>query len=161
MNSKNKGNTFERKIANLLSKHFSSYLGIEQGFRRAIDSGSFFGGKNQRRVQTHDLNHATFGDIICPVNFKYSLECKHYKSPPTFSSLMKQDIKQWDEWIGQAKQDCLNSGKKMAVIIKYNNVPESVIIEEPLPNVTNIQYKCYYVVTLDDFLSQENEKFFH
>ncbi len=45
VNGKQKGNGFERKIANILSERFKEHTGLEQAFRRNIDSGSFFGGK--------------------------------------------------------------------------------------------------------------------
>jgi hypothetical protein len=162
MNSKQKGNSFERKIANLLSERFKEKTGIEQSFRRNIDSGSFFGGKNQQRVQTHNLEKASFGDLVCPNNFVYSVECKHYKSPPSFNTVIKQDIKDWDDWIGQAKQDCVNSGKKLCIIVKYNNVEEIVILNECLVDIQQYMiYKDCWVITLKDFLSLKDQMYFN
>ena len=86
-NGKNKGSSFERKIANLLSDRFESKLGIKNGFRRNPDSGSFFGGSNKQRTQSYSLDYALFGDLICPRNFRFSIECKHYKTPPTLKAL--------------------------------------------------------------------------
>jgi hypothetical protein len=160
MNSKNKGNTFERKIANLFSKRFAEKTGIAQAFRRNIDSGSFFGGSNQKRTETHNTENAVFGDINCPSNFNYSLECKHYKAGPSFANLMKQNCKDWDGWISQAEQDSKNSGKKMAIIVKYNNVEEVVILSEPVPDCYNMPYKAYFVAPLVDFLKMDDSVFF-
>ena len=140
MKPKAKGNSFERKIANALSQRFESHTGIKQAFRRNIDSGSFFGGSNNKRVETHDTEKATFGDIICPSTFDFSLECKHYKSPPSFSLLVKQDCKDWDKWIQQADQDARNANKKMAIVIKYNNVDEIVILNESLGLIPTMNY---------------------
>lgn len=171
VNGKQKGNGFERKIANILSERFKAYTGLEQSFRRNIDSGSFFGGKNQQRAQTHDLSKASFGDIVVPENFKFSIECKFYKDAPSFNSFLKQDIKQWDGWLKQATQDCKNSEHNMAVIIKYNNVEEIVLLETSLLKVISnqyvldlplkLQYKEYSVITLSQFLSLGNDIFFH
>lgn len=160
--SKNKGNTFERKISKRLSERFKQKTGLDQSFRRNIDSGSFFGGKNQKRTVSHDLDKASFGDIVCPSNFRYNIECKHYKTPPSFNMMLKQSCKDWDEWINQASQDCKNSNKKMCIIIKYNNVEEFVIIEH-LPtgySFIGIQYKQHMILSLDNFLMIDDSEFF-
>jgi hypothetical protein len=159
--SKNKGNTFERKISNLLSKRFAEITGIETAFRRNIDSGSFFGGKNQQRTVTHNLETATFGDIVCPSNFKFSLECKHYKSAPSFALLINQNWKELDSWIEQASQDAANGDKALAVIVKYNNVPEIVVLDKLPAGLTAIvNYKQYFVLPLAAWLALPDTEFF-
>jgi hypothetical protein len=160
MKPKAKGNSFERKIANLLSARFKEKTGIEKSFRRNADSGSFFGGSNVKRTEAYDTEKATFGDIITPATFAFSLECKHYKAPPSFSLIMKQDVKDWDKWIGQAGQDCISANKKMAIIIKYNNVDEFVIVTEPHDLPVIIKYKEYSIVTLEAWLTLPDDKFF-
>lgn len=174
VNSKQKGNGFERKIANTFSERFKEYTGLETSFRRNVDSGSFFGGKNQIRTQTHDTSKASFGDMVVPEGFNFSVECKFYKTPPSFASLIKQDIKQWDGWLEQANQDCINSNAQMALIIKYNNVEELVLIDKEylldqikiLSNLTihqwanALSYKQYAVITLKQFLSLPDGVFF-
>jgi hypothetical protein len=160
MNSKNKGNSFERKIANLLSSRFELKTGIKKAFRRNADSGSFFGGSNQKRLETYDTEKASLGDVICPQTFVYTVECKHYKSAPLFKNIMQQECKEWDGWIKQAEQDSQNSGKKMLLIIKYNNVDEIVIATEPVPNAYNLPYKTYFVSSLSSCLAQDDSVFF-
>lgn len=160
MTSKSKGNTFERKISKLLSDRFSKYTGIEQAFRRNIDSGSFFGGSNQRRTATHNLETACFGDIICPSDFRYSIECKHYKTPPSFKMVIQENIKQWDTWLEQAKQDSANSDKEMLVIVKYNGIDEIVITDLEVPLKPLYVYKGYKVYLLETYLTLENSYFF-
>jgi hypothetical protein len=161
MNSKNKGNTFERKIANLLSAHFEPHTKLEKSFRRNSDSGSFFGGSNQARTETHDLDKASFGDIIAPADFKFSIECKHYKSPPTFVSILKQDNSMLDKWIAQGEADAVSASKHMLLITKFNNVPEAVIVNKNVTNLTPVMlYKQYSVIPLEDFLQQPTTFFF-
>lgn len=161
VNGKSKGSGFERKIANLLSARFEPVTGIKQSFRRNADSGSYFGGTNQRRVETHDLDHANFGDLICPKHFEFSVECKFYKTGPTFSSIVKGKIPQWDEWIKQAKQDSVNSGKLMMLIIKYNGVDELVLVEAEMVGLPLVlPYKNVYGYRLDDFLKLSDDHFF-
>jgi len=161
VNGKQKGNSFERTIANTLSKRFEQYLGIPSGFRRNSDSGSFMGGSNSSRIETHCLDYAVFGDLICPKKFKYSIECKFYKSSPKFVAFLKQDITQWDKWLKQCEQDATNSKKLGACIIKYNNVPEFVLINKNNMDFNSeIYYKDYKILLLDDFLKLPDKHYF-
>jgi len=161
VNGKAKGNAFERKIANMFSERFREETGIEQGFRRNPDSGSFFGGTNVSRNETHDTDWAVYGDLICPKNFYFSVECKHYKSAPTLNSFLKQDVKQWDLWIEQAQQDAKSSGKEMMIIIRYNNTETLTMTN---PNVTRIlpimNYKSVEIHTLETVLGLKDSFFF-
>ena len=161
VNGKNKGNTFERKIANALSDRFAEYLGLTSGFRRNSDSGSYFGGANVKRAQNHDLDNACFGDIMCPKNFIFSIECKNYKTAPSFQSIINKSVPQWDGWIKQASQDAITSNKSPLLIIKYNNVPEFVLINTNIDTLDTIfTYAGYYAYKLESFLTLENTIFF-
>ncbi len=162
VNGKNKGNGFERKIANLLSDRFVSYLGIEKGFRRNPDSGSFFGGSNHSRTEVYDTEFAVFGDLICPKKFKFSIECKHYKSAPTFQSILNEDVKQWDLWLEQASQDSKKSSREMLLIIKYNNVDEFVFVDDTYPLIQiKFKYKSKNAYKLSDLLTLPEINFFN
>lgn len=162
VNGKNKGNTFERKIANLLSDRFAEHTGLAKAFRRNADSGSFFGGSNSNRTQTHDTEKATFGDIITPATFRFSIECKHYKDPPSFSMMMKQDCKMLDGWIKQAEQDAESSEKEFLIIMKFNLVDEVAVVKTLPPNTTAavINYKGYFLIPLTQLLDNEDGFFF-
>ena len=160
VNGKAKGNTFERKIANLLSARFELRLGVKSGFRRNPDSGSFFGGSNKTRTEEYSMDYAVFGDLICPRNFAYSIECKHYKSPPSVQSWIKHTVSQWDTWLGQAEQDAAASGKEMVLIVKYNNVDIIAFLKQPITGKYHNRYKDYYMHTLDDYLAQPDNHFF-
>lgn len=159
INSKNKGNQFERKIANLFSARFETHTGIVSSFRRDASSGSFWGASNQKRLQTHDAETATFGDVMAPAGFRFSIECKHYKTPPTFTSMMKQDCKMITDWIKQAKQDATNSNKKMLVVAKFNNVADFVIIEG-VDEDALMMYQGNSIIPLDKWLEREDSYFF-
>ena len=160
VNGKAKGSGFERKIANLFSARFENVTGIKQSFRRNPDSGSFFGGTNKKRTETHDLDHAFFGDLICPEKFNFSVECKSYKSGPTFASIVKGKITQWDDWIKQASQDAESSKKAMMLIMKYNGVDELCVLLEEMPAPIIIKYKQYFVYKLSDLLLLDSSLFF-
>jgi hypothetical protein len=162
VNSKNKGNTFERKISKLLSETFKARTGLETAFRRNIDSGSFFGGSNQRRTITHDTSKACFGDIVTPDDFIFTLECKHYATPPSFASILKQECATLDKWIEQAKQDAESAGKTMMIIAKFNNVPEMVVIPKSCKTkaVPAMLYKGHHIFLLSDILKEPISHFF-
>lgn len=161
VNGKQKGNNFERKIANMLSARFEPVTGIKQAFSRNPDSGSFWGATNQKRIETHNLEFANFGDLLCPKNFLYSIECKHYKTAPSLQAIMLQKVAQWDEWIKQCTQDAKNASKKPALIVKYNNVNEIVFLQDLYVGMSPIiNYQGFYVHLLETFLEQDNSIFF-
>jgi hypothetical protein len=161
INSKNKGSTFERKISTALSARFAALTGITTAFRRNPDSGAFFGGGNKSRTDTHDVDHANFGDLLCPVGFKYSIECKHYKTPPTFNAMMSGDVKQWDGWLQQVEQDSAKSNRSPLLIIKYNNVSEIAVVKQLHPDISlRFAYKLNYFYLLEDLLTLPDSVFF-
>lgn len=162
VNSKNKGNSFERKISNMLSAHFSEHLGIAKGFLRNSDSGSYFGGSNAKRTETHNTEKATYGDIICPSAFRFSIECKHYKDGPSFSSILKQEYAMFDKWIGQAELDSKSSGKGVMIIMKFNNVPESAMMPKGIIPIElcSATYKNYDIALLDRIMTLPVDFFF-
>ena len=129
MASNDKGKEFERKISKELSKRFISETGVDNAFmRNHSGSGAFFGGKNSHRangVSDKDLNT---GDIVTPLNFKYTVECKHYKTAPSIKGIMDGKVAQWDGWIGQSMDDSKTSGKEAIVIMKYNLVSEMLMV---------------------------------
>jgi len=159
VNGKAKGSSFERKIANTLSARFESALGVSNGFRRNPDSGSFFGGSNKVRTESYSLDYAIFGDLICPRNFTYSVECKHYKTPPSFQSVLKHTVTQWDQWLAQAEQDAVSSKREMSLVIKYNNVDIMVFLKQPIAGKYHNRYKDFYIHLLDDWLAQPDDHF--
>ena len=161
INSKAKGNTYERKISNLLSERFKEKTGLEKSFTRNADSGSFFGGKNKARVETHSTDKATFGDIITPAAFKFTVECKHYKDAPTMNAIIAQNVKLFDEWLIQAKQDSVSANKDFVIICKFNNVSDMVILDKLIGGLTSIiNYKEYFIISLDSLLKLDDSYFF-
>lgn len=168
VNSKRKGNTFERTIANLLSERFKDFLGVEQGFMRKPDSGAFFGGKNASRTETHLIEFQTFGDILCPKQFLWAIEAKHYKTPLTLSAILDQKSKQLDDWISQAERDAANAGRQPLLIIKFNNCAPFVLVDVNKVAARGVRgysgfrfiYKAYGACRLDLFLSGADDTYF-
>lgn len=160
INGKAKGNGFERDIANKLSSRFELFTGISKSFRRNPDSGSFFGASNQSRLDEYDTDYAIFGDLICPRTFKFAIECKNYKTPPSFNSIIKQKVTEWDEWIEQSLQDAENSNKMMMLVIKYNRTDVFVITDHKTETVPAGIYQSYFLYRLDDILELDDNYFF-
>lgn len=158
INSKSKGNTYERKMAKVLSDRFARHLGLENGFVRNVDSGSYFGASNQTRLKSHILDNARFGDIVAPPNFKFVIECKHYKAAPSFTMMVKQECKLFDGWIQQAQRDANNAGKRMAIIAKFNNVPDFVISDDQRNAFS--RYNQFWMISLSDWLAKADHDFF-
>jgi len=119
-NQKNKGNNFEREVADLLSEIY------DESFIRVPNSGAFIGGKNQYRASSLDsAQQKTFrGDIITPDGWDLVIECKHYKEPPSwnrlFNSFEKTDIARWIEELRYDSK--LDDGKMRPhiIICKFN-----------------------------------------
>jgi len=133
--SNTKGSDFERKIAKIFSNTFKEHTGVEQAFTRNLGgSGAWFGGKNAHRANKVDEKDLNTGDIVCPMDFKFTIECKHYKTAPTLPSVLKGPIAQWDKWIGQVSSDANASGRDAMLIMKYNLSPISVVITEQSAN---------------------------
>lgn len=161
INSKNKGNSFERKMAKTFSLRFAAHTGLSDGFRRNSDSGSFFGSTNQKRIASHGTENANFGDLIIPETFQYCLECKHYKAPPSLNAILRQDWKLLDDWIGQARQDADNAGKHWMVVVKFNNIDEFVVLPKLFGTLQSVfVYKGFPVVPLKLLFEQPDEFFF-
>lgn len=76
LNSRNKGNTFERKVCSILNKRFET-----DEFSRSPGSGAF--------ATTHKLPEhlKIYGDIITPEKFKFCIECKKGYNEENISSL--------------------------------------------------------------------------
>ena len=162
VNGKQKGNKFERDIANMLSERFKDYTGIEKSVRRNPDSGSFFGGSNISRTEEYYTDYAIYGDLICPRSFKFSIECKHYKTAPPLNAVITGKVTEWDKWLLQAKQDADVSGKEMLMIVKYNRTETMVFIGGDLFGEydPSLIYDGYNVYQLKELLEQEDLFFF-
>ena len=160
---KQKGNRFEAATAKLLSERFEPKLGVPSGFIRNADSGAFYGGSNVSRMESHNLDYATFGDIVTPRDFRFVIECKHYATAPKLTGVFGGNS-QWDGWISEAEHDSASSGKNWLLIMKYNNVKPLVVFEKNLTDTT-FPYELYYknsyrIVQLDYLLTMDDDFWF-
>lgn len=106
INSKNKGSSFERKIAALLT----AWSGME--FHRTPGSGS---------LHWKDDNNVT-GDIVAPfnINFPISIECKKHEVDWEIDKLLIGTSSIWKFW-RQACEDSLRHEAKEPFLIFSKN----------------------------------------
>lgn len=108
--SKNKGKSFEREVANFLSKTYSD------SFTRVPDSGAFTGGKNafRREILSEGQVRAHKGDVIPPDDWRFfNVECKNYADFAFHLLLTTGTISILEQWLTQLLQaedkgDCSN-----------------------------------------------------
>lgn len=124
MNSKQKGNRFERKLVEILNKRFSLYLEKNGGkfIRNHTGSGAMVGKSNRDKNETlnEEVKSVLAGDIIAPKGFKFHIECKSRKNFD-LENIFNEKAEIFD-WIEQAKEDCNFSkldGWIVAIFINY------------------------------------------
>lgn len=107
INSKHKGNNFERKIVKLLNE----YTDNKFNFFRTPNSGAF--------ASTHKLINYS-GDIQTEKDFDYSIECKSCKKF-MFNDLFKNKKNLLDKWWTQADEEAKRVNKIPILIFTMNN----------------------------------------
>jgi hypothetical protein len=136
--SKNKGNNFERQIAQYLSTLYG------ETFIRAPGSGAYVGGNNRsRREFLHEGQIRSFkGDIVPGQSFpKLNAECKSYKEFP-FHQLYQGSVKILDLWI----QQCLDAADPEdfnIIFMKFNRKGTFVAVQAQ-PNHTNLIFTRHF-----------------
>ena len=147
VNSRRKGNTFEREIAKLFNTRFNT-----TDFCRSPGSGAF--------ATTHELPQymKVHGDLITPQNFKFILECKSGYDV-TFEDIFKPKSDLY-KFIKQAKRDAKKAEQDWLVIYKKTRHKPFVITGKkyPLKTVVVVNNK-YYIYKLSDFLSLDVDNF--
>jgi hypothetical protein len=146
MNSKKKGNRSELYIANLLSERF----GLT--FKRVPASGAH--GTNLAKTDIRqDAKEILSGDIICPQNFKFSIEVKS-RANFNFWDLLNKEDTETDDWIKQAEEEAIISKKKMLLIVRANNRKPFAVINHIEGQITpGVRYKEYDIIRLDYLLA--------
>lgn len=154
MNSKNKGNTNERQCAKILCERFEG-----KDFRRTPSSGAIFGQSNKIGAGNVDseIKSTLSGDIVTPIDFKFSIEHKAYKQA-NFWDLFneKSDI---HSWMKQCENDAEFSNKKPLLVIKYNNKQRICALKEEVPDVV-FSHLGWNFLWFSDLLKLENDFFF-
>jgi Holliday junction resolvase len=142
VNSKKKGANFERKIATMLNERFKT-----TEFSRTPGSGAF---GSTHQLPQHLIVH---GDLITPLNFKYTIECKNgYNLELDDLFKPKSDF---FKFIEQAKSDAARCSREWMVIYKKDRRKELVVVDGPLARLTHfvVVGDNYYVYLLKDVLA--------
>jgi hypothetical protein len=154
INSKNKGSNNERETAKILNVRFGEEL-----FGRAVSSGAWVGGNNRYRasVLTEEQRLAFTSDLICPVWFRFVIECKAYADKATIWDFFSEssDI---NKWIEQVQNDADFAKKEPLIIAKYNNHKRIVFTCDKIEGYV-FEYKGWYCLYLEEFLKQPDEYF--
>lgn len=147
VNSRRKGNAFEREIAKILNARFDT-----TEFCRSPGSGAF--------ATTHKLPQymKVHGDLITPENFKFILECKSGYDI-TFEDIFKPKSDLY-KFIDQAKRDAKKANKDWLVIYKKTRHKPFVVTSKKYSlNTVVVINDEYYVYKLSDFLSLDVDNF--
>ncbi|HUS48912.1 MAG TPA: hypothetical protein VMZ91_02000 [Candidatus Paceibacterota bacterium] len=153
INSKKKGNRVELEFSKVLSDRFN------KTFKRVPMSGAW-GTTNRDTDIREDAKEVLSGDLICPSNFRFSVECKS-RADFNFWDILNEDTKhlEIDDWIWQAEQDASISNKEPLILIKINNRKPFVLFPKKL-HEGKILYVNYTIMRFDYFLQLEDEFFF-
>lgn len=125
-NSKVKGNTFELKVAKLLSVELAPL-----NFIRVPNSGARVGGVNFGKIGgkfSLDSLNIFVGDVVAVnetdvgITCKVSIECKSYSTPDSFTTLIGGTSKIYG-WMKESEVDAVKTGKVPVLIFKWNNTP--------------------------------------
>ena len=129
VNSKGKGNGFENVIAKKLSVALDPLK-----FIRTQGSGARVGGKNFETIGQmfgEDALKLFVGDVVCvnekqvielPKRFRFSIECKFYKTQDPFTSLVSGTSNLF-RWMQEAIDDAKKVERAPMLIFKWNNTP--------------------------------------
>lgn len=125
VNSKGKGNGFERVIANLLTARLSPF-----NFTRSQSSGAIVGGKNwatKGQIFSKEALTLFVGDVV-PTNeaevgksFRFSIECKSYGDAERMETLFGNSSIYL--WVNEAIDDAKKLKKDPIAIFKWKNTP--------------------------------------
>lgn len=152
VNSRRKGNTFERQIAKVLNGRFGT-----TDFNRSPGSGAY--------ATTHNLpaHLKIYGDLITPLGFRFVIECKSGYNLE-LDDPFKRNSDLWS-FIKQAQGDATAADRDWMVIYKKNNRTKLVITDVPLEvkqylTLRDSKGKEYFVYDIKKVLELPDEVFF-
>ena len=117
INSRTKGNAFERQISKLLNERFDT-----TEFCRSPGSGAF--------ASTHSLPEhlQIYGDLITPIKFKYCIECKKGYNKQAVASLFNNRSDFW-VFMKKCEKDARACKKLPMLIFKQDRQPTLAVIK--------------------------------
>lgn len=154
INSRNKGNSFERKVALMLNNKFCT-----KEFCRSPGSGAF--------ATTHNIpDHLKiYGDLITPKDFKFCIECKKGYNKENIYSLFNKRSFLW-KFIDQCEKDSKACNKDPLVIFQQDRQKILAIVRSNTFNIdikkidiyrkSNKEYNNYSIYLLEDLLLNDD-----
>lgn len=161
---KSKGNNFEGQVAKKLSAALDPL-----NFMRTPGSGARVGGKNFATIGQmfgEDALKLFVGDVV-PLNekdtgltFKYSVECKTYKEPDGWVTLVAGNANIF-KWMQESIDDAVKIEKLPMIVFKWNRTPIFVGVTSPITGHTpaltlNQKGMTIDVYYLDDLLKDKS-----
>ena len=149
VNSRTKGNNFERACAKIFNGRFNT-----KEFCRTPGSGAF-GTTHQNLPQYLKVQ----GDLITPQNFRFIIECKTGYDV-RLEDFWKPKSDLW-EFIKQSKRESKADGRPWLLIYKRTRQPELLFCEHEFPISAKLSYKNKInVYPFRDVLELPDELFF-
>ena len=156
VNGKRKGSGGERNVCKLLGEHLAPL-----SFRKTEGSGAIVGGKNFATIGAKFSKEALrmwVGDVYptneseCNQNFRFVVECKHYKDPEKIHHLLTKTVV--NEWMDEVRLDAAKLELEPILIFKWNNTPYMAAINSnvEVPTKNSITLETLKIVLLDDLL---------
>lgn len=149
INSKNKGNTFQRNVAKILNTHFGT-----TDFMPTPGSGAF--------ATTHKLpaHLQIYGDLITPKNFAFTIEAKKGYNKENLGSIFNPKSQLISFW-KQTLRDSNKAGRSPLVIFQQDRKNTLAILEWHLvDNITfDKEIRCiaggdaFTIVSLEELLA--------
>lgn len=159
INSKAKGNNFEREVCKLFNRQWPG-----KEFMRVPSSGALMGQSNKIKHATIDENvkEILSGDIICPPEFRFSVECKSYASI-SFWDLFNESS-DLNSWIKQCSEDAEFAHKLPMLIIKINRhkpiVGINILIDDFEVDDHAFEHRGFFFYTIEQLLGCDDALFF-
>lgn len=151
---KQKGSSFEREVANFLTKTYN------ESFIRAPGSGAYVGGKNQARKEIlHEGQIRSFkGDIVPGQSFPlFNAECKSYADFP-FHLVLAGDCKVLNTWLDQL-MTVAEPNDISILFMKFNRKGRFVAVQNDCQWITD-NFMYYSTKKYSDWLIIEFDSFF-
>jgi hypothetical protein len=146
INSKNKGNTFERAVGKLFNERFNV-----KEFERSPNSGAY--------ASTHNLPEhlKLYGDLVTPLRFRFTIECKKGYNSISLYSLIN-DSPMWRDLVEQSDKDSRKAKKPYILVLKQDHKPILATIKEFVEGIQCItittKKDTLYMYLLSDLLKQ-------
>ena len=153
--SSGKGKRGERNLGKVLKKRF----GFE--FTRTSGSGNRWG---QVVFLPKHAQDTYSGDLVCPENFKFVIECKDGYGDIDLHTCFERGLKKIDEWMEQSIDEHLRCGRLPIIAWKKNYKPWLAMVRsEDLKNREFkylLKYKDWCIMALCKLLDLEDDFFF-